>query len=74
MGIKIRLLQLGKRQKDLLSPLADLGIYITKDVLSRVINGKRSCPEVMVAIQKILWEWEQAHASSAGANRNGGGL
>lgn len=63
MGIKIRLLRLGKRQKDLLMPLADLGIYITKDVLSRIINGKRSCPNVLAAIQRILREWEQAHTA-----------
>lgn len=56
--IKIRLLKLGKKQKDLLEPLEQMGHILTKDVLSRIISGERNYPEVGVAIQSILKKWE----------------
>ena len=63
MDIKIRLLRLGKKQVDLIPALREYGLYVTADVLCRIINGTRQSlanMAVLSAIYEILRKWEAA--------------
>lgn len=63
MDIKIRLLKLGKTQRELIPELENrYSLYVTPDVLSRIIRGKRSslsCDAVLSAVYEILGRWEK---------------
>ena len=63
MNIKIRLLELGKKQVDLVDELRKHGFpKLGPSLLSRYINGRHVTPQahsVMDMCDKILTEWEQ---------------
>ena len=63
MDIKMRLLKLNKTQRELIPELeARFSLYVTPDVLSRIIRGKRSslsCDAVLAAVYEILKRWEK---------------
>lgn len=63
MDIKIRLLQLGMKQVDLLEPLRERGFKISSTELNKAINGREAQPkhlEALEAIKKILDEKEKS--------------
>lgn len=62
MNFKIRLIQLGKKQADLLDPLRAEGFTITPPELSEIINGRRQTPKaekVLDRVDLILSRWEE---------------
>jgi hypothetical protein len=64
MNIKVRLLQVGKKQVDLVSELRKRGFTgVQAPQVSAVINGHDTSPrgnEVREAIGEILTKWENA--------------
>lgn len=61
MDIKIRLLQLGMKQVDLIEPLRERGITISRSEMNLAINGRgtqRQHIRALEAINEILTEKE----------------
>lgn len=62
MSIKIKLLELGKRQTDLLTELRKRGWKsLQPSELSIIVNGKLTTPKaqsVLAMCDRILTEWE----------------
>lgn len=64
MNIKIKLLELGKKQVDLLDEVRKRGYpKLDPSVLSRYINGREIAPQakaVLALCEDILSEWEKS--------------
>lgn len=62
MDIKIRLLQLGLKQSDLLEPLEKRGFTVDASAISRALSGKctqQRFQNIIVAVNEILTEIEK---------------
>lgn len=67
MNIKIKLLELNKRQKDLLEELRNRGYSIQPPELSVFINKQLTTPKADVILglcDEILTEWENESKTS----------
>lgn len=61
MNLKIRLMQCGKKQIDVVQKLNEQGINVTQAELSLYINGRVNPPKselVLAEAEKIIEEWE----------------
>jgi len=61
MDIKIRLIQLGMKQVDLIEPLRERGVTISRSEMNLAINGRGTQPQhtrALEAINDILDEKE----------------
>ena len=63
MKDKIRLMRLGKKQKDLIIELANREIKIDSGNLSNIINGKypgseETARNILSKVREIMTEWE----------------
>ena len=60
--IKIRLIKLGKKQKDLVFALRDRGFTVDSSSLSACLNELRVAPwtqRLLMEAHKVLIEWEE---------------
>lgn len=60
--IKVRLLKLGKKQRDLIPELAKLGIKATPPEISDALSGRYQKPKldmILSACNEIVSEWEK---------------
>ncbi len=72
MSIKVRLLELNKRQVDLLDEVRRRGYpNLDQSVLSRYVNGRVISPQartVLALCEEILDEWEKLKEKKADEN------
>lgn len=65
--IKVRLVELGKKQVDLIPELAKKGLKVNPTELSLAIGGKNQQPkmgDILSAANEIVSRWEQEQARS----------
>ena len=70
---RIRLMNLGKTDQDLVAPLMDVhGIHADTAEISNAVTGKRTYPKMLrikEGVDEIITEWERI-AKKKGGNKN----
>ena len=62
METKMRLISLGKKQADLIVPLAEHGVNANQTEVCAAINGRgthATHKKILEAVNEILTEWEE---------------
>lgn len=62
METKMRLVELNKKQVDLVQPLSERGMSVSPSELSLAINGRamqEKHKKILEAVNEILTEWEE---------------